>query len=297
MDQKNHSVQVKKMNLTKELIVGIGMGVILATIFITLQFNQHTVNAGQSMSIPEIVQDASLPKTPLTVESSPDDTIALMLNSHTQWQTIEASAITTFNDTAWETNIQLEQYGKGRGNYGPAGLEPEFSWLSDGNTLWKVDLTEKVYEEYTLPEDVKSLESYGPTSLPADEAGAFIIRHPLDGTFPSMLSSFFFPHGLAQSFNQQQIDVLGLDKIAGRDTIVILTQVFDNEGKLVKKHKYWIDTSTGVILQSQIYTEATGWDKWSEQTTVTKIVYHIQFSDNTFQFAPAQDWHNVSSDS
>lgn len=297
MDKKNHLVPIKKMNLKKELIVGRGMGVILAAIVITLQFNQHTVNAGQSITIPEIAQDASLPKAPLTVKSSPDEIIALMLNSHTQWQTIEASAITSFNDTAWETNIQLEQYGKGRGDYGPAGLKPEFSWLSDGNTLWQVDLTDKVYEEYALPEDIKSLASYGPTSLPVDETGTFIIRYPLEGTFPSMLSSFFFPHGLAQSFSQRQIDVLGSDKIAGRDAVVILTQIFDNEGKLVKKHEYWIDTSTGVILQSRVYTEATGWDKWAEQTTVTKIVYDIQFSDNTFKFEPAQDWQNISTES
>lgn len=296
MDKNNYSLQMKKMNLKKELIIGIGVGIILTTIFLAFQLNNQTVNAGVGMTIPEIAQDASLPKIPLTVESSLDNIVSLMLNSHTQWQTIEANAVTTFNDASWEMNIQLEQYGKGRGDYGPAGLEPEFSWISDGTTLWKINLIDKAFEEYVLPDDVKSLESFGPTSLPTDAAESFIIRYPLDGVFPSQLSSFFFPHGLAQFFSQQQVDVLGSDRIAGRDAVIVELQVFDHEGKLVKKHKYWIDTSTGIILQSQIYTEATGWDKWSEQTTVTEIVYDNRFSEDAFEFLPAPDWHNVYSD-
>lgn len=300
MNKQTFLLQLKKLKRSSyknDTLIGIAAGIILAAIFVAVQLDGQVVNARQSVTIPEIAQDVPTPNIPLTIVSSPDEVIALMLNSHTRWQTIQANAITTFSSSSWQTNIQLEQYGKGRGDFGAVDLEPEFSWISDGDTLWQVNLTEKTYEEISLPEDIKSLESFGPSSLPTDEAHTYIVGHPLESTFPSILSPFFFPHGLAQSISHWQVEVIGFDTIAGRDTIILLAQVFDDEGQLIKKHEYWIDTSTGLILQSQTYSEATGWDEWYEQTTITDIAYNVEFSADTFEFVPAPDLKNVPSGS
>lgn len=294
--------QIEPSRVKKDILIGAIAGITLTAIFITFQLGGwQTVAAEPPLTIPEIARNASLPKTPLTIESSTEDVIALMLNSHTQWHTLQAHAITTINnqqldDNSWQTNIELEQYGKGRGDYSRVGNESDFAWVSDGNTLWKVKPTANVYSEISLPEDVKTLENYGPTSPPTEDNQAFIVRHPLDGVFPSMLSSFAFPHGLAQSFQQQVVEIVGSDIVAERDTVIVLSQVFDDEGNLVKKHEYWIDTDTGVILKNRVYAESSGWDKWYEQTTVTEIVYDVTFPARTFQFKSEHNMRQVSPD-
>ncbi len=285
-----------KKKIYKEIFIGTGIGVILAAIFIFFKFDNQIVRAGQAVTIPEIARNIPVPTIPLTEKSTPDEVIALMLNSHNQWENLEANAITTSNNTNWQTNIQIGQYGKGRGYFGPVGLEPVFSWKSDGNTLWKIDQANKRYEKITLPEDIKTLDTYGPNRLPfSPEGQSFIIEHPLEGIFPSMLSQFIFPHGLAQFMQQNgQVTVTGTDQIADRQAIVLQFQVFDNGGNLVKKHQYWIDVYTGIILQSQIYSEVSGWNEWDEQTTITYIDYAVKFSADTFEFIPAVDLYSTT---
>lgn len=292
---------MKQINVKEDLLIGVLAGTMLAAIFITLQWGRQVVAAGPPLSIPGIADSVLLPKTPLTAESSPEDIIALMLNSHTQWRTLEASAVTTINNdqlgnNSWQTNIQLEQYGKGRGSYGHVGLEPDFTWVSNGETLWKARPVEKVYTSNSLPEDIKIFENYGPVSPPTEDGQAFVVGHPLDGVFPSMLSSFAFPHGLAQSFQERTLEVIGSDIVAGRDAVVILSQLFDQEGTLIKKHEYWVDANTGVILRSQIYAESSGWDQWYEQTNTTEITYDVTFPSHAFQFKPESDMKQTSPD-
>jgi outer membrane lipoprotein-sorting protein len=110
----------------------------------------------------------------------------------------------------------------------------------------------------------------------------------MEGFLPFGLGGYLYPHGLAQSVMQWKSSVEGTDIIAGRETIIILLQATDDKGVLMKKHKYWIDSRTGLVLQSQIYLEYD-WDKWVEQTTFTSIKYHVSLAAQTFAFQPAPD--------
>lgn len=268
------------------------VGLSIIAVISIWHFDAMQVLAGQPITIPYLAANAPLPTTPLTLRSSPQQVIALMLNSHTRWHTLQAKATTVmvidYRTNTRETrarDIQIEQYGKVRAQSGLAGQPPTFIWISDGKTMWAEDLIRGTYAEEPMPESARSLETYGPP-MPPPDGQAFVVRHPLEGIIGSALAEYVFPHGLAQSFSRGELDLVGTDRLAGRDTAVVLWQV-RRDGGLVKKHKYWIDAQTGIILKGEVYAEVPGWDRWVEQTTVTNIVYDQPIAPETFIFQPA----------
>lgn len=293
--------QMKRVSVGKEVLIGVTAGIMLAVIVVTFQLGRQVVAAERPLTIPELARSVSSFEGPLTVESSAEEVIALMMNSHTKWRTLQARAVTTVNNeqldvNSWETHIQLEQYGKGHGEFGSSGAAPEFTWVSDGQALWKADHTENIYAKTLIPESLKDLQTYGPGRAPED-GRAIVVAHPLERFFPSMLSSFAFPHGLAQSFRQWNVEVVSDDMVAGRDVVVVLFQAFTDEDELIKKHKYWIDAYTGTILKKQVYAEQPlGWEQWYEQTSITNVMYDAPLPASAFQFTPDRNMRRVSSE-
>jgi hypothetical protein len=257
-----------------------------------LHFDDLGVFAGQPITIPNLAANAGTPPVRLTATSSPQQVIALMLSSHTRWRTLQAKGTSVIvadpRTNTLQTDyreIEIEQYGKVRAQSGPLDQPPTFIWISDGNTMWAEDLIRGTYTETPVPKSVRSLETYGPP-MPPPDGQAFVVRHPLEGIIGSALAEYVFPHGLAQSFSRGELGVVGTDRIAGRDTVVVLWQVRTN-GTLGKKHKYWIDARTGVILKSEGYAEIPDWDRWVEQTAVSSIIYDQPISPEVFTFQPA----------
>ncbi len=267
-----------------------------------LHFDALGVFAGEPITIPNLAANAGTPPVRLTAASSPQHVIALMLNSHTRWRTLQAKAVSVMvadlRTNTLQTDyreIQIEQYGKVRAQSGPLDQLPTFIWISDGNIMWAEDLIRGTYTEDPMPDSVRSLETYG-SPMPPPEGQTFVVSHPLEGIIGSALAAYVFPHGLAQSFGRGELEVVGTDRIAERDAVVVLWQVQRN-GILAKKHKYWIDARTGVILKSEIYAEIPGWDRWVEQTVVDNIIYDQPISPEAFTFQPAPGVKRIESSS
>jgi hypothetical protein len=287
-DMMSNPITFKRWTLAICIVVSTS---IIALIGV-LHFDALGVFAGQPITIPNLAANAVMPPVRLTATSNPQQVIALMLNSHTRWRTLQAKGISMIvadlRTNTLQTDyreIQIEQYGRVRAQSGPLDQPPTFTWISDGNIMWAEDLIRGTYTEEPVPESVRSLETYGPP-MPPPDGQAFVVRHPLDGIIGSALAEYVFPHGLAQSFSRGELDVVGTDRVAERDTVVVLWQVRKN-GALGKKHKYWIDARTGVILKGEGYAEIPGWDRWVEQTVVGNIIYDQPISPEAFTFQPA----------
>lgn len=276
----------------RDLAISAAVGIIIAATIITFRLGAFGVSAGQPVTIPDIAANAPAPLAPLTVKASRQEVIALMLNSHSKWRTIEGKATTLWRADGTspiqssETVIQVQQFGKVRVESGPVGAPPTYVWVSDGNMIWEENPQHNTYIERRVPESARSLETYGPPAPPAD-GKAFVIRYPLDGLIGSVLSEFIYPHGIAQAMGSDKLEIVGADNVAGRDTVVVLRQGIDSKGILYKKHKYWIDARTGAMLKREGYGESTGWDKWVEQTTFTSIVYDRPIPSEKFIFRPS----------
>ncbi len=283
----------------RDLVIGVAVGITLAITIVVFRLGALGVSADQPVTIPAIAANAPAPLAPLTVKSSRQEVIGLMLNSHTKWHTLEGKAITLLRDgetdptQSLETEIQIQQFGKVRVQSGPGGLSPTYVWVSDGNMIWEENLERRTYVERRVPEFARSLENYGPLAPPPD-GKAFVVRHPLDGLIGSVLSEHIYPHGLAQAMKSDKLDIVGTDIVAGRDTVVLLRQGIDSKGALFKKHKYWIDAKTGVMLKQEGYAETTGWDKWVQQTVFTNITYDRPIPSEKFTFLPAPGVRRVT---
>jgi hypothetical protein len=152
--------------------------------------------------------------------------------------------------------------------------------------IWEESLERRTYVERRVPEFARSLENYEPP-MPPPDGKAFVVHYPLDGLIGSVLSELIYPHGLAQAMNPDKVDIVEADVVAGRDTIVLLRQAIDSKGALFKKHKYWIDAKTGVMLKQEGYAETTGWNKWVQQTAFINIAYDRPIPSEKFTFLPA----------
>lgn len=284
-----------------DLVIGAAVGITLAVTIVVFRLGALGVSADQPVTIPAIAANAPPPLAPLTAQSSPQEVIALMLNSHTKWHTLAGRAVTLLRDgdnppfQTIDSEIQVEQYGKAYARSGTVGRPPTYAWVSDGNTIWEVDLERGTYVQRPMPESVRSIATYGPPAPPPD-GESYAVRHPLDGVIGSLLSSYIYPHGLAQSISHWKHDVVGTDIIAGRDTVAVLQQVIDDKGTLLGKYKYWIDARTGIILKSEVYGKQ-GQGLWDQQTVFTSIVYDEFISPETFTFQPTPGMKQVPPES
>jgi len=274
-------LQVKR----KDLLIGGLAGIVIAAAIVAFRLYPASASANQPVTVQDIAANAPLPALPLAATSSLEDVTALMLNSHTLWRTLQAKAITISSSTTTSPNpasseIVIAQYGKFRVDFGPIEGLPTFTTISDGQKIWEQNAGSKTYSEHAVPEFAKSPEKFDPPAPPSGGA-PFTVPHPLEGLIPSVLGEFSYPHGLAQSFRQWKAEVIGIDKVAGRDVVVILWQI-EKEGVIGKKHKYWIDALTGVVLKSEIYGFKGDWNEWYTQTTVTNIVYDQPIPAETF---------------
>jgi outer membrane lipoprotein-sorting protein len=226
-----------------------------------------------------------------------------MLNSYTKWQTLQGNAQLEISPNEAQTEayalffieIALEQPGKGYLATSMKEQAPSYIWVSDGSTIWHENLEKSIYFTEEAPEDISSPESFGPSYLP-DDNRSFAIPHPMSGIMPSPVANYIYPQGIAQSHSNWDAKILGEETIAKRKAIVVQFQLLNEAGAIMKQHKFWVDTETGMILQGQIFVESSGWSEWAEQISFTEINYDQPSDNQKFVFEPNPSVRQVTSE-
>jgi transcriptional regulator with XRE-family HTH domain len=280
----------KEIAEIKRLLSEVRLVTKMVTIAITVALAVLALAAGIFFRA-RLSEEKAAANAPLNAQPAPQEVAALMLTSHTKWRSLVAQVLTLGNPggVLISSNITIQSSGKIRVTKGPLD-KPTSEWISDNTTFWEIDNSHHVYTQNAVPEAVRSFDTYNPPTPPGDGEN-FVVPHPLEGFIPLGLGGYIFPHGLAQSLMQWESSVEGTDVIAGRETVIILSQVIE-EGVVLKKHKYWIDSQTGLVLQSESYAQAD-LDHWAEQTTFTSIKYDAPIAVQTFTFQPTSDMKRV----
>jgi hypothetical protein len=167
-----------------------------------------------------------------------------MLNSHTRWQGLQASAMTSLyppagmNAEAQNTAVQvwIEQPGKARVIAGPQGQAPDHTFISDGSSL-----RQDGGGPSPLPPGI--LEPFNPPNTPSDT----VYMHPLAGLLGTSVSDLLFPAGLAQRGGEYRL--VDKESIVNREAYRV--EWGREPGELIDR--FWVDTQTGVILRHQSY--------------------------------------------
>jgi hypothetical protein len=115
---------------------------------------------------------------------------------------------------------------------------------------------------------------------------------------PSPAAEYLFPKALAEGISQvtSATTIEGMATQAGRDCIVLRVEYPQANGTPGTRIKLWVDASTGVVLQYQLFTAITGWDKWVSQTRVDSIAYDVLLDNSQFAFRPDQNFTQVAYD-
>jgi len=284
----------------KDLIVSVAVGFVVGLTIVATRLGFGAVSASQSHSVSDIVASAPTPSAPLMAQSQPSEVVALMLNSHNTWTTIDASATTIWhsgNDiqTVY-TTIQIKQFAQVRlytQQFGSDGSQMfDNLWVSDGESVHEQDAIKGNYSEYALPLFAQSLAGSGPQSAPQDGVRV-IYRHPIAMVLPSPLADYIYPTGLMQ--REGKVTVVGTDEVAGRKTISIMWENADADGAVISKAQYWVDSRTGMILKAIVYGGVNG-EEIFEETTFTSVSYDGPVSAKLFAFQPAPNAKRVSLD-
>lgn len=285
--------------LIKDILIGVMLGVLLGAVLAALGYAPASTQAGQPFTVQDIAAANGTVSVPLTTKSSPADVLALMRQSYQNWQTFDGVATTIFRDeqTGKEIlsmdRVQVEQFGKIRVETGSADASPSRIFVSTGTTIFEEDLSRGIYTEYPVPADLQSLEKWGPPAAPGG-TDRFVVPHPMEGLIPSVVGGYIYPIGLGQSMRPEEVTVVGEDTVAARKTVAILWQVQD-AGTIYKKHRYWIDAQTGLILKVELYGNSkSDWDFMAAQTTFVSAQYDQPVKAQTFVFTPAEKVQRIA---
>lgn len=258
------------------LIAGAGTGYWLGTI----AGQAEPVYAGNDPQLLVVPNSISL-------ESSVEEVLMLMLHSNEKWQSIEVHG--EIEDSAGHqishdlTVVQESPKGPYfvRGEFGLRGKNKPYLYVLDGKNLWRTQADLKIYTSQPYWDDgVHPPETLQAINSPENP----IISHPLEGQFGSPLVELLFPMVVAQSMylDVNNVRVLKADEVAGRQTIVLQWSPYP------ARNLFWVDVLTGSILKREYYSaytpEGLPIETWYERIEITKITFDVDMSPSEFQF-------------
>jgi len=184
----------------------------------------------------------------LSMQSSSEQIQRAMWESAPQWMTLHMDGTITwfapdgavaqaFQERVWldplNSRYKIELNGT-------ANSAAKLLKLSDGSTIFNMDLVSGGSESYPFPEAAR-VGQYIP---PMVEGVAY--PNPIWGQIGTPLAQLAFPADYAQ--NKGNFKPLAMDSIAGRETLVIEWTYSENSAS---SWKMWLDTQTAVILKLQ----------------------------------------------
>ena len=270
-----------------DILKGIAIGTLAGLIaLITISGVSASPDSLSKLVIP------SLPSQPLTMNSSVDEVLALMLESDQKWDSLVAIYQLSIKDPETnEISVQNQSFWLDKkGEWARVetdGVDPVL-YVRNAATIAHEKHNQKIYFQTQTPNTFK-YNDFNPRELLLNASGA-VYLHPYAKSLPTGYYDFLYPTAIAQSMitgqteGIQEIQVLGEDNIAGRPVILI--------SRMPKNHLYWVDVVTGVVLRSQYLGEA---DNWQLQFEAQSIAFDVQIPGSTFQFVPSPNARPVGS--
>ncbi|MCZ2121912.1 MAG: hypothetical protein LC108_06590 [Anaerolineales bacterium] len=250
----------------------------------------HSVSASSDISGKLAIP--ALPSKPLTINSSVDEVLALMLESDQKWNSlIAAYQLSTRDLVTNEINVQNQYFWLDKkGEWARVETDGPDSVLFVRNaaTIAYEKRNQKVYFQVQTPSTFK-YDGFNPRDLVTNGGGA-VYLHPYGKVLPTGYYDFIYPTGIAQSMilnqakGKENLQILGEDEVVGRKTIIL--------SRMSRNHLLWVDVETGVVLRVQYVGEA---DTWQVQFEAISIEYDVRVDGSIFQFAPSKGAKKITS--
>jgi len=231
------------------------------------------------------------PSQPLTVNSSPDDVLGLMLDSDQTWDSLQADyVLTNFDPKSGRSTRETQRFWLDKkGELARVEIEGAHPiiFVRGAKTLLQENTRSKVYLQTAIPGTFQ-YNGYNPRAWLAD--GSHVVYlHPFGKALPTGYYDFLYPTAIAQGLitnratGLESVKVVGAEEVAGRQTIII--------SRMPKNHLYWVDAETGVILRAQYIGTAA---RWQVQFEAQSISYGLKIPASVFQYTPPQDARQVT---
>ena len=228
----------------------------------------------------------------LTADSTSEQIQRALLESAARWQTIQMDGSVTWYAAdgtpaqTYQEQVWVDPLGS---RYkvtvnGVSNSAEKFLKFSDGENVYNINLNSGQVETLSYP-DFARVGQFVP---PLIEGEAH--PNPIGAQIGTPLSQLAFPSDYAQ--NKGIFKPLGMDTVAGRETLIVEWQYSENS---LPSWKMWIDKQTTVILKLQEFGK-DGSSALQGERVVNQIIYDQVFdlslfvvpSDVPLVFVPTQ---------
>jgi|GEM_PF-3688402 len=274
------------MKTSRNVLKGVLAGCIAALIaLLTIGTVLAYTNPLKHLSIP------ARPTQALTINSTPDEVLALMLESDQMWNSLEAKyQLTNIDPAIGQAVVEIQQFWldkKGEWARVEIGGDNPVTFVKNASSIGLENRNKKIYYQEEIPSTFK-YDGFNPRKSLLENSNT-VTLHPFGKALPTGYYDFLYPTGIAQSLitNQatglESIKIIGEEEVAGRKTIII--------SRMPKNHLYWVDVETGIILRAQYIGDA---DHWQTQFEAQSIIYREKIPTSVFQFVPSKDAKSVT---
>lgn len=269
------------MKKNKSILQGVFLGVIAGLMLLLLAKPVFAKTNNKALFVPPS------PTTPLTLNSSVDNILALMLESDQKWDSlVSAYSATTKDPKTLSIAMQEDQrfWLSKKGEWARVEIDGKqpVVFVRNAALINQENREKKIYFQSQIPGTIR-YDGFNPRNLISDGPGA-VYLHPYGKALPTNYYDFLYPTAIAQSLIQNKengmetLQVVGEDEVAGRKTIVIL--------RMPKNHLYWVDEATGVILRAEYLNENS---EWLFKFEAQSIEFDTYIPGSVFQFLPSND--------
>jgi outer membrane lipoprotein-sorting protein len=216
-----------------------------------------------------------------------EDVLNLMLNSHERWETVQGEST-----VVWHRNGETQTYSTKFAfqlpdkvmvtmTEAPSFIEKK-AWISDGEFTYDINRHQKTYSQNKLPAFAYDT-SLIPNSV-AETSDIYMYHHPLALLTPAPVAEYVFPQWFGQGSKDATYELIGEEKILGRDAWVIDLTIRSSHDTA------WIDQETGVILKYVKEKDGALWQDFE----MNSILFDEEIPEDTF--AVPADLTRVDSD-
>lgn len=223
----------------------------------------------------------------LRADSSPEEIQRAMLQSALKWKTVQISGAITwylpdgstqvYREQAWLDPLNSRYKVMLENQNNPADKTLKFS---DGENNYNVHLTSGLVERSPYPDFARA----GQFVPPQEEGVAY--PNPMWSQIGTPLTEMMFPANYAQGKGRFQS--FGIESAAGREALIV---EWTPEGGAVPAWRFWLDTTTAVILKMREFAFKDGTSALQGERVIEQIVYNLILNPSLFAlpegFAPA----------
>jgi hypothetical protein len=144
------------------------------------------------------------------------------------------------------------------------------AWISDGEYTYEINLEQRTYSQNSLP-----AFAYDTPLIPnsvSETSDLYMYPHPLGSLTPSVVSEYVFPQWFSQGSANATYELIGEEKLLGRDTWVMDSTVRSSHITA------WVDQETGVILKYIAEKDGMLWEDFE----MSSVLFDADIPEDTF---------------